>query len=179
VVQFIFRRFPAREDREGLTALDLGCGTGVHTQMLAAEGFKVTALDLAPAGVQATRRLLMEKGLEARLLVGSIDEVEYGHGFDIVICTGILESAGPHVASRAVPRVAERLRAGGQGLFVFASDADCEVTGGNPLQLHGYSRDEVEQLFAPHFSSVDYDRYITTFESGRVVRNDWLITVHR
>ena len=45
VIQFCFRRYPRREDRE-LKALDLGCGGGVHSLFLAAEGFSVTGVDV-------------------------------------------------------------------------------------------------------------------------------------
>lgn len=43
--------------------LDLGCGTGRHTLMLADAGFNVHACDISQAGIDITRKLIDEIGL--------------------------------------------------------------------------------------------------------------------
>lgn len=180
VVQFTFRTFPERADREGVRALDLGCGGGVHTVFLAAEGFAVSAIDISPVAIETTRGRLEEAGLGADLRVGAIDELPYGEGsFDYVVSSGVLDSAGPDAARRALPLVARALVRGGRGVFVFASDSDERITGDNPWALHGYTRAEVDALFAEGFDEVMVDRYITTYRGGRSEHNDWLVTVRR
>ena len=47
--------------------LDLGCGTGRHTVMLAKAGFEVYGTDISDEGLKLTRIWLEEKGLKARL----------------------------------------------------------------------------------------------------------------
>ncbi|MGD9681661.1 MAG: hypothetical protein AB7W16_10790, partial [Candidatus Obscuribacterales bacterium] len=61
----------------------------------------------------------------------------------------------------------------------FASDKDFRITEGmdESLGLYGYSREEVDELFAGCFVKVDVDRYITTFGGGKMEQNEWLVTV--
>lgn len=47
--------------------LDLGCGSGRHTVMLAKKGFETTGMDNAKEGLRLSREWLKEEGLKARL----------------------------------------------------------------------------------------------------------------
>jgi ubiquinone/menaquinone biosynthesis C-methylase UbiE len=47
--------------------LDLGCGTGRHTVLLAKHGFTVYGLDSAPGGITLTKQWLEAEGLSASL----------------------------------------------------------------------------------------------------------------
>jgi len=51
--------------------LDLGCGTGRHTFMLAKAGFEVYGTDISKEGIKQTKEWLKEKGLQAKLKVSS------------------------------------------------------------------------------------------------------------
>jgi len=86
VVQFFFRSFPV-ETRRSLLALDLGCGSGVHTVFLARDGVRVLAVDVSETGVANTQQRLRESGLEADVRVGTIDTVEASN-VGLVVCAG-------------------------------------------------------------------------------------------
>jgi cyclopropane fatty-acyl-phospholipid synthase-like methyltransferase len=47
--------------------LDIGCGSGRHTVMLAQKGFEVTGMDNAEEGLKLAKKWLKEKGLKAKL----------------------------------------------------------------------------------------------------------------
>jgi 2-polyprenyl-3-methyl-5-hydroxy-6-metoxy-1,4-benzoquinol methylase len=64
VVQFCFRNYPP-EIRKGIRALDLGCGSGVHTIFLVEEGFDVTGINLSEIAIKNTRKKLNLLGLKA------------------------------------------------------------------------------------------------------------------
>lgn len=49
------------EDMSGLAALDAGCAAGWYTEQLLKRGAMVTAIDLSPEMVEATRRRVGEK----------------------------------------------------------------------------------------------------------------------
>lgn len=99
------QRFGA--DASGHSALDAGCGTGLFTTTMAGHGFQVTAVDIAPQMVLATRNRLQQAGLLERsnLLVADLEQV--GGCFDLVLCFDVLihypsESFAPlcrHLAS--------------------------------------------------------------------------------
>src|SRR5262249_57906301 len=98
--------------------------------------------------------------------------------FDLVICVGVYEAAGPKVAAASVRRVRRVLAEGGKGLFLFAAERDYRVRGDNPYRLHGYAEAEVTRLFGAGFRTVWLDRYITTYQGGQLEENNWLVTVH-
>jgi cyclopropane fatty-acyl-phospholipid synthase-like methyltransferase len=162
-----------------MRALDLGCGSGVHTVFLATEGFDVTAVDLSPTGVALTQRKLDAAGMRGELGVASIEAFEQAGPFSLVICAGVLECAGVERATKAIRRVFDRMADGGCGVFVFASDRDFRVAGDNPLALHGFTRSEVDSCFAVPFGEIFVDRYITTYRGGDHEQNDWLVTVRK
>jgi cyclopropane fatty-acyl-phospholipid synthase-like methyltransferase len=179
VVQFCFRRY-ASPQRSGVRALDLGCGSGVHTVFLAAEGFQATGIDVSDVGLANTRAKLDSLALSAQLHAQSADVLDFAPAtFDLVVCVGTYDSAGPGVAKSSVRKVSKLLRLGGLGLFIFASDRDYRVCRENPFRLHGYTSTEVWEMFASHFARVSFDRYVTTYQGGCFEQNEWLVTVER
>lgn len=56
------------------TVLDLGCGSGRHTVLLAKNGFDVHAMDISKEGLKLTSRWLKENHLKANLREGSCYE---------------------------------------------------------------------------------------------------------
>lgn len=179
VIQFCFRNYPPN-DRGRAHALDLGCGSGVHTVFLASEGFEVTGVDVSRVGIENTRRKLDALNLQADLRVGSVDTLDLPAAtFDLVLCVGVYESVGPEIARASLMRVTEVLKDRGRGFFLFASDRDFQVHGPNPYRLHGFTEREVHTAFGELFGDVWVDRYITTYEGGRIEQNDWLVTVRK
>ena len=58
--------------------LEIGCGMGFHTEMLANCGAQVTAIDISDTSVDATRKRISLKGLSAEVL-NQDAEVMHGH----------------------------------------------------------------------------------------------------
>ena len=54
VVSFFFRNLP-ESDRTQQSALDVGCGSGVHTAFLAEQGLNVLGIDASVAAIDAAR----------------------------------------------------------------------------------------------------------------------------
>lgn len=173
VVEFCLQHPPTRYPR----ALDLGCGSGVHTVLLAEQGFDVMAIDGSPVGVENTRQTLRERGLRGAVRLENADVLDFPrHSFDLVICVGVYDSAGATVAAESLRRVRELIRPGGCGFFLFATDEDDAVKGDNPWGFHGFSRPEVDALFAWP-SSVWIDRRTSTSHGGRERQDEWIVTL--
>ena len=178
VIQFCFRNFPRRENRSGKTALDLGCGGGVHAVFLAEEGFSVTGVDFSSEAIRTTRAKLDGLGLDAVLDTQRLENLELPEAsFDLVISVSVLEAAGPQSAAVGLSRLPALLRPGALGLFLFAAAGDFRIQGANESQLHGYDRAEVEALFSTGFPRVWIDEYITTYRGGEWRQHDWLVTI--
>ncbi|HEV2705063.1 MAG TPA: methyltransferase domain-containing protein [Pyrinomonadaceae bacterium] len=58
-------------------ALDLACGAGRHALYLAAEGFRVTAVDASRVGVDLMLRRAAERGLELEARVADLERHEF------------------------------------------------------------------------------------------------------
>ena len=140
VIQFCFRSYSA-DERSGVRALDLGCGSGANTVFLAGEGFLTTATDRSKIAIDNTRARLDAEGLSATLRVEAIDGLDFAPAsFDLAICVGVFDSAGPAAAAASLNRLREVLAPRARGLFLFADELDYRVKGPNPLGLHGFTQ---------------------------------------
>ena len=95
-------------------ALDLGAGVGRHALALAALGFETVALDLAPTGLEQTRRRAAERGLDVRTVAGSMTDLPFAdESFDYVVSWNVIYHGAPDVVRAAVAEIARVLRPGG------------------------------------------------------------------
>jgi len=181
VIQFVFRNYP-KEIRKSTKVLDLGCGTGVNTIFLAQEDFKVSFCDISEVGVNNTIKMLKAKNLpfdESRIC--SIDKINFEtNSFDLIICVGIMDSAGKEITVKTIPLLYQILKKDGKAMFLFASNKDMRIVNKNSYNLYGYSEEEVKKLFSKfEWKELNIDRYITTFNSGQNEFNDFLITLQK
>ncbi|MGC5013133.1 class I SAM-dependent methyltransferase [Streptosporangium sp. DT93] len=67
--------------------LDVGCGTGSLSELLAAAGHRVTGVDLAPRMIEQARTKLADAELAGRFMVGDAAAPPTGGGrFDMLLC---------------------------------------------------------------------------------------------
>jgi SAM-dependent methyltransferase len=97
----------------GSAMLDLGCGTGRYARRLAANGFAVTGLDLAPDSVRIARTHEQEGLRFARHDM----RVPFGDGvfdyvFNLFTSFGYFATAGEHLA--VVRNISHSLKSGGR-----------------------------------------------------------------
>ena len=67
------------------TILDLGCGTGGHSLILAERGYKVTGIDLSQEMLEIARKKAKERELNIEFIEGDIRNMELNQKFDAVI----------------------------------------------------------------------------------------------
>ncbi|GAA3812437.1 class I SAM-dependent methyltransferase [Sphaerisporangium flaviroseum] len=82
--------------------LDLGCGTGSLSELLAAAGHRVTGVDLAPRMIEQARAKLADAGLAGHFLVGDAAAPPTGgERFDMLLCRHLAWTLpDPHAALR-------------------------------------------------------------------------------
>jgi SAM-dependent methyltransferase len=101
---------------DGRDTLELGCGAAQWSIWLARHGARAVGVDLSDRQLEHARQLMLEAGVEVRLVHASAEAVPLpDEAFDIVFCDhGAMVFADPH---RTVPEVARLLRDGGTFAF--------------------------------------------------------------
>lgn len=95
-------------------ALDVGCGTGEHTLMLAAHGIDALGVDLAPTALAAARRKASERGIAAEFIrADALDLGALGRRFRSVIDSGVFHIWDDDQRERYVRSLASVLEPGG------------------------------------------------------------------
>ena len=95
--------------------LDLGCGTGRHTVLLARSGFEVFGLDNAPSGLKQCKEWLKEVGVKAKLVEASCYErLPYKDNFfDALISVQVIHHARLKEIKRCIKEIERVVKPGG------------------------------------------------------------------
>ncbi|MEV4949365.1 class I SAM-dependent methyltransferase [Streptomyces sp. NPDC053755] len=127
---------------EPADVLDVGCGTGSLSLLLAAAGHRVTGVDVAPRMIERARAKLSAAGLEGRFLLGDAAAPPVGDEcFDAVIARHLVWTLPDPVG--ALRAWVARLRPGGRLLLVegrwreAGESGPAYVAGADALPWHG------------------------------------------
>lgn len=117
---------------EGLKCLDLGCGPGFFSILLARNGHRVTAFDYSEGMLEIARKNFAEVGVEVEIRQGDAQNLPFADGsFDYVVSRNLVWNL--EQPERAYSEWTRVLRPGGKLLIVDANhylyyyDADYET----------------------------------------------------
>jgi SAM-dependent methyltransferase len=179
LVGFIAGAFPQGQHRQGLCALEVGCGPGPNLWFLAREGFKVAGIDGSPIAIEAAGERLRSEGLaesyrESDLKVGDFATLPWDDSsFDVVIDIQAISHNATPVIRSAMAEIKRVLKPGGwffarmfgpkttgistgilfeKGTTTFAEHGAMAGSG----VVHAFDEDELVELLAP-FRDVTLD----------------------
>ncbi len=69
----------------GIRALDIACGEGRNSIFLAEEGFRVTGIDISPAGLEKARRWMERRGLRIDFRQADLGKYVFEERYDLII----------------------------------------------------------------------------------------------
>lgn len=105
------------DELHGKDVLEIGCGTGVHTRLLAQSGANVTAVDLTPTAVEFTTRRLTHAGLLANVVEADAESLPFPEAsFDFVWSWGVIHHSTD--TDRVIAEISRVLRPGGRLAFM-------------------------------------------------------------
>jgi 2-polyprenyl-3-methyl-5-hydroxy-6-metoxy-1,4-benzoquinol methylase len=110
----------------GTRVLDVGCGIGRWSSMLAARGALVTGMDLSPTMIDEAMRRARDNGVADRcvFLVQDLAQLDAGEKFDLIVGVTVLQHIlDTEALSRAVQRMADHLAPGGRMVLLEAAPA--------------------------------------------------------
>lgn len=108
----------------GTRVLDVGCGVGRWSRLLASRGALVTGVDLSPTMIAQSRRRAADAGLSSRchFLVQDSATLDAGDRFDLVLGVTVLQHILDPIALRAaVKRMADHLATAGRMVLLEAA----------------------------------------------------------
>lgn len=162
----LLERAVARRDAPG-RALDLGCGEGVYSTYLAAQGYSVVGVDFVPAALAAASRRAEEAGVDLQLHERDILDYVAPVPFDVVLDSGCLHHLPKTKISRYRARLDEWLAPGGDYILVhFAHRPRSFWVPKGPTRL---TREDAVDLFAPfHLQEYDETNFDVPLPLGRM-----------
>ncbi len=101
------------------TMLDVCCGTGNVTELLAQEGFALTGFDISGPMIDVAKRKAKEKGLDIEYHVADAANLNLGKQFDAAYSffDSLNYITDPAHLAKAIKRVGEHTRMGGSFIF--------------------------------------------------------------
>jgi ubiquinone/menaquinone biosynthesis C-methylase UbiE len=136
--------------RPGTRVLDVGCGVGRWSRLLASRGALVTGVDLSPTMIAQSKRRTTDAGLSncCRFLVQDSTALEVPGRFDLVLGITVLQHILDPLALRsAVVKMAAHMAGTGRMVLLEAAPtsmvASCDTT-----VFRARQRSEYLQLFA-------------------------------
>lgn len=104
-------------------ALDLGCGSGIWSVVLARRGWQVIGVDIVPKAVRAARERARAAGVEVRFVEGDVTTLRaagVGSGFRLLLDFGTVHGLVP-AQREAVGRAVTALAAHDATLLMYAT----------------------------------------------------------
>jgi ubiquinone/menaquinone biosynthesis C-methylase UbiE len=108
----------------GCRVLDIGCGVGRWSRLLASRGAKVTGIDLSPTMIEEAERRAVQAGVAERCMfhVQDVSDLEVGAEFDVVLAVTVLQHIlDPERLRAALTAMSHRLAPGGRIVLLEAA----------------------------------------------------------
>lgn len=161
--------------------LDLGCGPGIYTELLAREGFQVTGIDYSGRSIEHAREQAKKKQLMIDYVQRDYLTMNYEQDFDVVIMIycdfGVLN---PEDRKKLLQKIKKALKPG--GIFIFDAFTPKQFANNVETSTWSYSNGGYwsETPYACFYSFYRYDfcstyaeQYIILEESDLRCFNLW------
>lgn len=96
----------------GARVLEIGCGMGLHAEMLARAGALLTTIDISATSVEATKKRFDVRGLAGEIWQMDAERLDFpDHSFDLVWSWGVIHHSAR--TGRIIREIARVLKPGG------------------------------------------------------------------
>jgi 2-polyprenyl-3-methyl-5-hydroxy-6-metoxy-1,4-benzoquinol methylase len=144
-----------RYDFRGRRVLEIGCGTGINTTLMARRGARVTFLDFSRDALDIVRRNAEKAGVDGEFVLGDVFDIDFESEFDIVHSEGVVEHFRGPQRQGIMDRHAMAAKKGGRVVIIVPQMGSLMYRTGKFLSeltgswIHGwehpYTRGELEK----------------------------------
>lgn len=155
--------------------LDVGCGSGENTLLLASRGLHVLGADWSAVAVEMARAKAADRSLEVEFeLADALRLNELGRSFDTILDSALFHTFSDEARTQYVPSLGSVTRPGST-LFLLCF-SELEPWGGGPRRV---TQAEIGDAFADGWvvRSIVPERYEITISPGYALA--WLATIER
>jgi SAM-dependent methyltransferase len=156
-------------------ALDVGCGTGENTMLLASHGLHVLGIDWAAAAVDMARAKAAQRSLEVQFEVADALRLDrLGRSFDTILDSALFHTFSDAARTAYVPSLGSVARPG--SMLYLLCFSELEPWGGGPRRV---TQAEIRDAFAEGWTvrAIVPERLEMWYEPGYALA--WLATIER
>lgn len=136
-------------ERSAPTAIDVGAGEGRDSVYLAAHGFDVTAVDVAPNGLEKAERLAAERGVDIEVAQADVNTLALATPVDVFYSIGTIQYLRPENRSEQFTHFKARTNPGGvHALFAFVYRDDIPPAPDWGENEYYYAESELDEYYA-------------------------------
>lgn len=163
------------------TVLEIGCGMGLHTELMARAGAMLLSIDISDTSIDATTRRMSLKGLSADVRRMDAEELDFAdNSFDFVWSWGVIHHSAR--TGRIVREIHRVLKPGGEvrvmvynleGMAAYVSIArrymlgfwrknsldECLWRSSDGYSARFYTKDLLEDVFNTFFTDVSAESF--------------------
>ena len=157
------------------SVLDVGCGTGENTMLLASRGVPALGVDWAAAAVEMARAKATERSLEVEFEVADALGLQaLGRSFDTILDSALFHTFSDEARTEYVPSLLTVTRPG--SMLYLLCFSELEPWGGGPRRV---TQAEISEAFADGWivRSIVPERYEMRISRGYALA--WLATIER
>lgn len=132
-------------------AVDLGCGPGNESILLAKRGFTVTGIDISTPAIAEARTRAQAAGVSVTLKAANVLDLAESDQYDFALDRACFHFLDPHEHTHYIRNVASILKSGGLFLLIVSSDKE------TPKGTYQFSKEQLKQLFSPSFEVVNIE----------------------
>lgn len=103
-------------DLNGKRVLEVGCGMGLHSELIARAGAQLTSIDITPTSIEATRRRFALKDLKGDVQEMDAERIQYENEFDFIWSWGVIHHSSR--TGRVLRNLHKALKPGGEIRFM-------------------------------------------------------------
>jgi tellurite methyltransferase len=142
---------PRLKDMQAEHVLDLGCGVGRHSILLAENGFSVTALDESENGLMFLNEKAQEAGLAMKTVAGDMNNMDFADDtFDYIISWNVIYHGTYISTGKIFEECSKILKPGGIFQGTLISDKNARFGEGTNVDHKTWVIDEESDKRHPH-----------------------------